>query len=346
MFIGLTWLELGIGITTNPYLTAQLALLMVFLATLTLAIFEGKAFCNYFCPVGRTVGFYSQLAPVELRPIDTDICAHCTTLECYHGTETVEPCPTNLVIGTLKQNTYCTSCGNCSQSCPDHNVAWQLRPPSQEAIQDARPHWDEAWFMFSLLAITTFHGVTMLPSFEDWLSQLAHLINDSGQLLWSFTILLLLSLLIPLLIYFALVGLTRLLTGSTSAYGKLFSGFAFVALPLAFAYHLAHNLNHLAREGSGFGALLFNPLGIDTQPLSMMEKHYRHLEILIPENVLFALQTGLLIFGFWIGLKVIRYRGHSIIPAAGWRLIPMILFAAGFTGINLWLLMQPMVMRM
>ncbi|OGT32483.1 MAG: hypothetical protein A2W28_08265 [Gammaproteobacteria bacterium RBG_16_51_14] len=346
LFIGLTWLELGFGITTSPYLTAQLALLMIILATLSLAIFERKAFCHYFCPVGRTVGFYSQLAPVELRPVDPDLCARCTTLECYHGTNTVEPCPTHLVMGNLRQNTYCTSCANCSQACPDQNIAWQLRPPSQEAIQDARPHWDEAWFMICLLALTLFHGVSMLPFFENWVSMLARVVGAPGQLLSSFSLLLLLSLLIPVLIYLIFIWLTRWLIGSVLAYKRFFTGFAFVALPLAFAYHLAHNLNHLVRESVGFGTLLSNPLGMATQPLSMLEKHHRYLQILIPEDVLFGMQAGLLLFGFWISLKVIRHRGHSIVPAAGWRLFPMIVFAAGFTGFQLWLLMQPMMMRM
>jgi len=86
MFIGLTWLELGVGVTTSPYWTALLSLLMVVLATVFLAVFKNKVFCHYVCPVGRTVGFYSQLAPVELRPINPDVCASCTTLECFNGT--------------------------------------------------------------------------------------------------------------------------------------------------------------------------------------------------------------------------------------------------------------------
>ncbi len=346
LFIGLTWLELGFGITINPYMTALLALLMVVMATISLAVYEGKAFCRYFCPVGRTIGFYSQLAPVELRPIDNDVCARCTTLECYHGTETIEPCPTHLVMGRLKQNTYCTSCGNCSQSCPEQNVAWRLRPPSQEAIQDARPHWDEAWFMLSLLALTAFHGVTMMSFFEDGLTQLATIIDDSGQLLWSFTILLFLSLLIPLLIYLFFVWLTGLCATVTVPLKQRFSGLAFVALPLAFAYHLAHNLNHLVRENVGFGKILSNPLGIDTAPLSMMEKHMRNTEMLLQQDLLFALQAGLMVFGFWISLKVIKHRSNSLIKSSGWRLSPMIGFAVLVTGFHLWLLMQPMVMRM
>ncbi len=346
MLIGLTWLELGVGITINPYATALLALLIVVLATVSLAIYENKAFCRYFCPVGRTIGFYSQLAPVELRPIDADICARCTTLECYHGNESIDACPTHLVMGRLKQNTYCTSCGNCVQSCPDHNVAWQLRPQSLEAIQIARPHWDEAWFMLGLLALTGFHGLTMMPYFDGWVSSLARIIGDSGQLLWSFSILLFASLLVPIILYTLLIGLTSSLTAAKVEFNKLFSGLAFVALPLAFAYHLAHNLNHLARESDGLGALITNPLGIGAQPLSMMEKHHRHMDLLISQDLLFALQAGLMVFGFWISLKVIQYRGNRLISAVGWRLFPMVIFVIGITGFHLWLLMQPMVMRL
>ncbi|MEE1540670.1 MAG: 4Fe-4S binding protein, partial [Arenicellales bacterium] len=181
-FIGLTWLELGLGVTLDPYNTALISLLMVLLATVSLSIFKRKAFCQYLCPVGRTVGFYAQLSATALRPVDPDLCADCQTLECYHGSDDIEPCPTGLVMGTLAQNTYCTSCGNCTQSCPESNVSWSLRSPSIEAISSARPHWDEAWFMLILLALTAFHGLTMLSFWEDGMNALASYINDSGQL--------------------------------------------------------------------------------------------------------------------------------------------------------------------
>jgi diacylglycerol kinase family enzyme len=62
---------------------------------------------------------------------------------------------------------------------------------------------------------------------------------------------------------------------------ELFTGLVFVTLPLAFSYHIAHNLNHLVREGTGLQALLLNPLGTDTQALTMLEKHDRHFDMLI-----------------------------------------------------------------
>lgn len=348
MFIGLTWLELGLGVTTSPYITALLALVMVILSTLSLALFERKAFCRYFCPVGRTVGFYSQLAPIELRPINIATCEKCTTLDCYHGNQTVEPCPTYLLMGNLTQNTYCTSCGNCTQSCPHHNISWRFRPQSLEAKISARPHWDEAWFMLGLLSLTAFHGITMLSVWEEWLYAFARIIGDNTrQLLWSFSIGLFASMLILLIIYAMCVTAVYYFNAEKVAFKRLFSTFAFVTLPLAFAYHLAHNLNHLLRESQGFWTVLFNPLGKGAQPLSMAEIHARHANILIPEWLLFGIQGGLMMFGFWVAVQVIRYRGHSALNThRAFSLIPLILFAVIITVFHLWVLMQPMMMRM
>ncbi len=350
LLIGLTWLELGVGITVNPYATALLALFMIVLAIVTLAVFERRAFCRYICPVGRTIGFYSQLAPTELRPIDSNICANCTSLACYHGDQNTESCPTYLVMGKLQQNTYCLSCGNCTQSCPHDNIAWRLRSPSVEAIQDARPHWDEAWFMITLLALTIFHGLTMLDIWQEWISALAQLIGDTNQLLWSFSIAMLAGNFAPIAFYTVCIVLTHIAIGGIISFKRLFSTMAFVTLPLAFAYHLAHNLTHLLRESDGIFTVFANPLGIGALPLSMAEKHARHMDLLISENVLFALQAMLLAFGFWIAVKVIIYRGTKFLANTNltniWKLTPMYVFAILVTGFNLWLMMQPMTMRM
>lgn len=350
MFIALTWLELGVGVTTSPYATAVLALVMVVLATVSLSVYKRKAFCHYFCPVGRTIGFYAQLAPVALRASQHEVCTSCKTLECYHGNASIEPCPTHLVMGSLKQNTYCTSCGNCVLSCPHENVSWQLRQPSVEAIQDARPRRDEAWFMLGLLALTGFHGVTMMPFWEDILGVIARRIGDSGQLLGSFSIGLAISFGLPIALYLGLIKVFYWVSDRSRDFWSVFASLSFVALPLAFAYHLAHNLNHLVREGSGLGAVFLNPLGVDTQPLSMAEKHMRHLEMLIPQASLSLLQAVLMMFGFWVAVQVIRHRGWGMLAQqgerAGWRLAPLLLFAAIMTLFHLWLLVQPMVMRM
>ena len=200
--------------------------------------------------------------------------------------------------------------------------------------------------MLALLALTGFHGLTMMPFFEGWVKSLAAFIGDSGRLLLSFSITLALCLSIPILIYALSIGVTSMVARTQTGFRRLFAGLAFTALPLAFAYHLAHNLSHLVRESDGLGDLIANPLGIGTQPLSMMEKHMRIMNLLIPQDLLFALQAGLIAFGFWISLRVIQHRGAGLTNSAGWRLAPMILFVTGISLYHLWLLMQPMVMRM
>ena len=352
-FVVLTWLELGIGITSAPYATAILALSMLVLASLSMAIFERKAFCRYACPVGRTIGFYAQLAPVEQRPKALPTCASCKTLECYHGSETVDPCPTHQVMGRMAQNTFCTSCGNCARSCPHDNIGWRLRPPSHEVINTAKPHWDEAWFMVVLLALTGFHGLTMMEFFEEWIRALARQIGESGQPVMSFSIVMTGAVLLPVALYCGVIWLTRLLGNEKTdpSFHKLFTSLAFVALPLAFVYHIAHNLSHLLREGIGSSAVFANPMGYDTQPLSLVARHARMNEMALAPTTLATLQALLLVLGFLIAVLVIRARGKQLFIyrsnafKARLPLLPILSFALLITLWHLWLLMQPMVMR-
>lgn len=341
----LTWLELGVGVTNNPYATASLALMMVVLATVALVLYEGKAFCRYFCPVGRTIGVYSQLSSVALRPVDQSTCDTCPTIDCYHGNEDIDPCPTKLVMGRLQESTYCISCGNCTQSCPSNNINWQLRSPSVEAIQDARPHMDEACFMIGLLGLSSFHGITMLPVWSELISSLARVIGDSGQLITTFTIVLLFYLMLIFVVYGTFAYLFKLTSGQ-SDYRQVFSGFAFASLPIAFTYHVAHNLNHLLRESGNLREVLLNPLGMDTLPLSMMEKQQRAMDMIVSADVIATLQGSLLIFGFWLSMQVVKYRGFRIFDATRFQLLPMIGFCVLLTSLSLWLLSQPMIMRM
>jgi len=350
MFVGLTWLELGYGITTSPYMTAILSLVMVVMAVVSLAMYKNKAFCHYICPVGRTIGFYSQLAPVELRPVDNSICADCKTMECFNGSDQIDACPTQLVMGRLTQNTYCTSCGNCTQSCPDKNVAWQIRPQSREAIESARPHWDEAWFMLILLTLTSFHGITMMEFWEDSLRNFAQIIGDSGQLLVSFSAGLVLSMLIPVGVYALVIEITRRWSNSGAekklGFKKIFTSLVFVTLPLAFSYHLAHNLNHMIRESVGASQLFLNPLGNNVTYSGVADELLIKNSMLLSENTIFMLQALLMMFGFWIAIKVLQKRSEQLNISRVLHLLPVLLFILAINSFHIWMLMQPMVMRL
>lgn len=348
MFIILTWLELGYGMTTSPYATAVLCLVVVLLALVSQVLYERKAFCRYFCSVGRTIGFYASLSPVALRPVDETICASCKTLECYHGNEDIEPCPTSLVLGRTRQNTFCTSCGACSQSCPYQNINWGLRKTGDEAVHYLRPHWDEAWFILILVSLTSFHGMTMLPGWEQWVSQLAVRIGDSGQLLWSFSAGMVLAIAVPVSIFAAVILLLQKITTTEFEYKRLFSLLALPLIPLAFSYHLAHNLNHLFRESSGLTEVFVNPLGKGALPLSQHEIHLRHMSPLISQEWIFTLQAGLMVLGFWLAVRILHYRISALKLPADQKLLKGVILIpiAAVTLFNVWLLMQPMIMRM
>lgn len=203
--------------------------------------------------------------------------------------------------------------------------------------------------MLVLLSLTSFHGLTMLPGWEAQMGQLAQVINDSGQLLWSFSIGLVVSMIAPILVYMLCIWVWQRITQSKQSFRQLFSGMAFLAIPLAFSYHLAHNLNHLLREGSDLSELLSNPLGQGALPLSSAELHARHMSMWLSQDVLFAIQAGLMVFGMWIAVKVIRHRAFALMPELQQtpsKLWPVLVFVLLTTALNTWLLAQPMVMRM
>jgi len=351
LFVGLAWLEVGIGVTAKPYITALMAVAMLVLSASYMLVFERKAFCRYACPIGRTLGFYSRLAPISVRPVNQDTCATCKTLECYNGSKDIEPCPTSLVVGRFSQNTNCLSCGNCMQSCPHQNVSWRLRPLGSEAIDQgqARPQWDGAWFMLLLLGITTFHGLTMMPFWGEWVLTIAHTIGETGKSLGSFTLAMLASFGLPVLIYASAVGLTYVADGGKTSYKSLFAAFSFTALPLAFVYHLSHNLDHLSRESVNVFTMLLNPLGTGIAAMSPMERHERMMSPIFPDVAMFTAQAGLMVLGFWLAVQIIRHRGRDKLDGGtdlrGWRLLPMLGFVGAVTAMNLWLMAQEMEMR-
>ncbi|MCP4126134.1 MAG: 4Fe-4S binding protein [Gammaproteobacteria bacterium] len=345
LFLFLSWLELGTDLTTDPAATAMLSIGMLLLAVLFLAVFQRKTFCRYICPVGRTIGCYSQLSAIELRPVEQDTCERCETLECFHGNVQAEPCPTGLTMGRFAQNTYCLSCGACSVSCPDRNVSWYLRPVAREAAVNARPHWDEAWFMLVLLVLTSFHGITMIPQWQSGLEQLGLLVNASADSLLVFTIGMLLGTLPLLLPYAAGIFIISRLSNQALSFRQLFGGFAFALLPIAFTYHLAHNLGHLVREGSGLLAVFADPFGNAVLVPDPLWAHFTRGSMLLPGIVLATLQVFLLTGGYALGLHIMRQRITTLgIDGFSVRLT-MICVLLVFSLFNLWLLVQPMMMR-
>jgi hypothetical protein len=94
-----------------------------------------------------------------------------------------------------------------------------------------------------------------------------------------------------------------------------------------------------------------NPLGTGTLPLSMAEKHQRHMDLWMSQDVLFFIQSLLMIVGFVMAVQIIRHRASALNGDGGENinrsaLFPMLFFVIAMTSFHLWMLMQAMIMRM
>ncbi len=348
LFVGLTWVELGFGVTMKPRVTAYLAIAMLLMAIVSAFLFERKGFCRYACLVGRVSGLYAMFSGVEIRAKDEGTCRTCHGKECVHGSETAYGCPTFLYPGNLTENTYCIQCSECIQACPEDNLALNLRPWGADLVANHRARSDEAYLALLMLSITGFHGLTMTPNWHrltDWLSSsfsVGHMI--------SFSIGMAGLMIAPILIYAVLVHFSfRMVAGietpTRMTYRDYFIRYAYALLPIALFYHLAHNLEHLLMEGPKVVSLLSDPFGWGWNMFGTLDWR---VPPLVSLDVLWILQVLLVLVGHVFSLWVAQRTSLNLFgnrQAAFRSQLPMLAGMIAFSVFSLWLLKQPMEMR-
>jgi ferredoxin len=344
MFVFLTWFELGFELTKSPLRTGVMALGFVVLALCTTLFFERRTFCRYLCLVGRVQGMYSLFAPVEVRARDFDVCKSCTGKECYNGSDEDVGCPTFLFPGALKESTYCTLCTECVRSCPEDNMTVNLRPFAADLGPQKRFRTDEAIFAVVLLALTSFHGLTMTPVWLELVQHLELALGLGKQAIFSGLMVLMIAW--PIVLFYLAAKLARWLSGDeTMSPAKIFKTFGYSVLPIALFYHLAHNGMHFFMEAQHLLPVLSDPLGRGWDLFGAAGKAYPPLLTL---RTIWWLQLFLIIVGHvWsvivsdrIALTVFKDR------RAGLRaLVPLIVTMILYSSYSIWLIAQPMEMR-
>lgn len=345
LFIGLTWLELGLGVTMSPRATAYLGLGMLGFAFGSAFVFDRKSFCRYGCLVGQISGLYSLFSPVEVRVRDRDVCRGCSTQSCYRGNEQGDGCPTFEYPATMAQNTYCISCMECVRTCEAENVTLNLRPWGADLEEHRRPRSDEAYLALILLSLTGFHGLTMTAAWGDVVEALRSALGLSETIAFSFGMLAI--LLGPVLLYAALVGVARWAGGDSGAsYREHFLRYAYALLPIALFYHLAHNSEHLLTEGNRLVPLISDPFGWNWD---LFGTAGAATEARVSLGTLWGIQVGLIVIGHVYSLWAARRAAEGLYPSAvGARRsqFPMLVAMILFSTMSLWLLRQPMEMRL
>jgi ferredoxin len=350
LFVVLTWLELGYGVTTDPRATAYLGLGMAALAVAGALLWDGKRFCAHLCPVGRICGIYSNFSPIEIRARNPRTCQRCTTEDCLHGNDRGYPCPTGLSLKSVADASDCTLCTECIKSCDKHNVALNLRPFGADLQRPEPASMDRAWLALALLSLTLFHGLSMTSAWESFEPGRTSILKWLGLQLGtghvvSFSLAMAVAVAIPIGLYWACCRVSSWWAADGVASGTLFASYAWSLLPVALFYHLAHNLMHLLMEGGAVVPLLSDPLGRDwdlfgTRSLSLGPP--------VSEATLWTLQVVLILIGHVVGIIVAHRIGHRIHAdrgAARRSLIPIPAMMVVVSTGALWLMHLDMNMR-
>ena len=251
-------------ILTRPVVTGAMLLGFMVVAFGLFLVFRRRAFCRYVCPVSGFIGLYSAAAPIELRVKDIDVClAHCGVQgkECVKGSAAGFGCPWYEYPGTLDRNAYCGMCTECLKTCPQNNIAVNLRPFGADLLVPKR-RVDEAFKGFIMLTAAGVYAATMLGPWG-WLKDWANL--GDGNLLHFVGFVTILAgsslVAIPGLFLAASWAAKVIVRPTRSSVRSLFVTYAYTTVPLGLAAWIAFSLSFLFINISYAFPVLSDPFG-------------------------------------------------------------------------------------
>ena len=262
-----------------------------------------RTFCGYICPISGFLSLYSMTSTIELRSKDTDECLKCKSKACRVGNEDGWGCPWFLYMGKLDRNNYCGLCMECLKSCPNDNIALNLKPFASETKIKG---YDEAWKGFIMLALAMAYSVILLGTdgtIKDWA-------NVSETSMWGgFAIYVLIlwsaALIIVPAAFYGFSMLTQRITNSMHMpIKKIFLGYSYVLVPLGLIAWIAFSIPLIFVNGSYIISVISDPLGWGWDLFGTADFHWQPL---IPEYLAF-IQIPLLLTGLYYALS----RGYTI----------------------------------
>lgn len=246
-------------ILTQPRVTAIVLAAFLFVAVGASLVFERRAFCRYLCPVGGFIGLYSQLAPVEVRVADTDVCKAHTEKTCYTGSADGYGCPWDVFPPGLVKNTYCGTCMECLRACPHDNIAVNLRSFGADLAVERNRKLDEAYKAFIMLGAAAVYSTVLLGPWGS-LKLAAYSVGTLPWLAYATSFLTLILLALPGLFWLA-VWSGKKLSGVLEPTKKLFIAQAYSLVPLGLSAWVAFSLSFVFANFSYVLAALSDPFG-------------------------------------------------------------------------------------
>jgi len=246
-------------ILTQPKVTAIVLAAFLFLAVGASLFFERRTFCRYLCPVGGFIGLYSQLAPVEVRVADTDVCKAHTEKTCYAGSADGYGCPWDVFPPGMVKNTYCGTCMECLRTCPHDNIAINIRSFGADLTVERNRKLDEAYKAFIMLGAAAVYSTVLLGPWGT-LKLAAYSVGTLPWLAYAASFLTLILIVIPG-IFWLTVWAGGKLSGSIQPIKKLFIAQSYALIPLGLSTWVAFSLSFVFANFSYVLAALSDPFG-------------------------------------------------------------------------------------
>lgn len=246
-------------ILTQPRVTAIVLAAFLFVAVGASLVFERRAFCRYLCPLGGFIGLYSQLAPVEVRVIDTAVCAAHTKKTCYTGSTDGYGCPWNDFPPGMVKNTYCGTCMECLRTCPHDNIAINIRWFGADLFVERNRKLDETYKAFIMLGAAAVYSMVLLGPWGS-LKLAAYSVGTMPWLAYAASFLTLLLLALPGTFWLT-VWAGKKLSGSIQPVKKLFIAQSYSLVPLALSAWIAFSLSFVFANFSYVLVALSDPFG-------------------------------------------------------------------------------------
>jgi len=246
-------------ILTQPRVTAIVLTAFLFVAVGVSLIFERRAFCRYLCPVGGFIGLYSQLAPVEVRVVDTEVCKAHAEKTCYTGSADGYGCPWDIFPPGMVKNTYCGTCMECLRTCPHDNIAINIRSLGTDLAVDRNRKMDEAYKAFIMLGAAAVYSTVLLGPWGT-LKLAAYSVGTLPWLVYAASFLILILLALPG-IFWLTVWTGKKLSGSIQPIKKLFIAQSYALVPLGLSAWVAFSLSFVFANFSYVLTALSDPFG-------------------------------------------------------------------------------------
>lgn len=134
----------------SPLVTALFFLILTVAAIVCFLLFDGMAYCHYFCPMGSLKTAFGKLGLAWLSTY-SDACKGCKSYDCAKACQ-YKLSPFNFdKYGSMET---CTLCMDCAQACP--SVSWRLKKPSFSLLSPIRRMREiDVWVYILLLAVIT-----------------------------------------------------------------------------------------------------------------------------------------------------------------------------------------------